>query len=112
MVLETKLSPAQYQNSSGNAVANALASILQPGTYEAVDVSSTSFTQENAVLGFKIFIPANYTGGNIVATPFGNSSPITFAEDEYTKGECLLISTRFKEITTDTATKDELVALY
>lgn len=106
------LSNTQFMNGQANEVANALAEILQPSKMgTAVDVTSENYEIAEAVFGFMIFIPDNFTGGNIVATPFGNTEPITYAEAAYKKGTYLR-DARFKTITTDTATKTGLEAWY
>jgi len=102
-----KLADTQYLNAFANDMANALAEILQPDTQEDIDVSSDEFTKDSAKLGFKIYIPEDFGGGNIVATPFGNDEAKTYPETAYTKGTYLREG-RFKSVGTDTATKTGL----
>ena len=106
-----KLLNTDYINQGANDIANALAEILQPDTQVDVDVTSEDFEIDEALLGFKIYIPEDFGGGNIVATPFGNDSAKTYPDTAYTKGTYLREG-RFKAITTDTVTKTGLEGWY
>ena len=97
--------------SGSDLFANALAEILQPDTYVAIDVTMVDFVQPTGCLGFKIFIPDNFAGGSIVATPFRGLAPVTFVDGAYTKG-AYLREARFVSVQIATATKTGLEAWY
>jgi len=102
----------EFMNQGANPIANALAEVLQPDTQEDIDVTTEDFDcPSDAPWGFKIYIPEDFGGGNIVATPFGNDAAVTYPDTAYTKGTYLREG-RFKKVTTSTATKTGLEAWY